>query len=90
MLCAAGGRAGKLAVSVTTAGIVLAGDIPLALITILSNYLHISTAGIYGKILTVMLIRPVSLILLVMAIFYLSMYLRRTTLNLRADSSSAD
>jgi len=39
--------------------------------------LHISTAGLSGQILTVVLMRPTQLALLVMGIFYLWIYLRR-------------
>jgi uncharacterized membrane protein len=44
----------------------------------ISDNLHINTTGIFGKILTVMLIRPASLALLVMGVFYLWLFLRRT------------
>jgi hypothetical protein len=57
---------------------VLTGDVPLAALTILADKLQVSTAGIFGRILTVMLNRPASLILLVMSIFYLWAYMRRT------------
>jgi hypothetical protein len=56
----------------------LTGDIPLAILTSLSNNLHLGTAGVFGKILTVVLLRPATLILLVMGIFYLWVYVRRT------------
>jgi hypothetical protein len=39
--------------------------------------LHISTAGLSGKLLTVVLTRPTQLALLAMGIFYLWIYLRR-------------
>jgi hypothetical protein len=77
MLWAKGGRIAWVALLVNTAGLVLTGDIPLVILNIIANQLHISTAGIFGQMLTVMLIRPASLILLVMSIFYLWVYLRR-------------
>jgi hypothetical protein len=78
MLWAEGGPIRWIALAVNTAGMVLTGDIPLAILSILWNYLHVGTTGIFGKLLAVVLIRPASLILLVMGIFYLWMYVRRT------------
>jgi hypothetical protein len=77
MLWAEGGPIGWIALIVNTAGFVLTGDIPLAILVILTNNLHVGTAGIFGQILTVVLTRPASLILLVMSIFYLWAYVRR-------------
>jgi len=77
ILWAEGGPIRWIALAVNTAGLVLTGDIPLAVLGILANNLHVSTAGIYGKVLTVLLMRPASLILLVMGVFYLWEYLRR-------------
>jgi hypothetical protein len=77
ILWAEGGLTGWLALLVTSAGIVFTGDIPLTILLILTGNLHISTAGLPGQILTVVLLRPTPLILLLMAIFYLWIYLRR-------------
>jgi hypothetical protein len=77
MLWAEGGTIGRLALLVNTAGIVLTGDVPLALLVILSRKLDLGTAGIFRQILTVALIRPASLVLLTMGIFYLWVYVRR-------------
>jgi hypothetical protein len=56
---------------------VLTGDLPLA---ILSNLPlgHLGTKGILEQLRTLLLIRPTSLILLVMGIFYLWVYVQRT------------
>jgi hypothetical protein len=78
MMWAEGGATGRIALMVTAAGLVLTGDLPLAILSILSNRLHVGTAGIFAQMLTVVLIRPASLILLVMGIFYLWVYVRRT------------
>ncbi len=75
MLWAEGGPARWPALLITTAGLVFTADIPLAILSILAKSLHIGTAGILGKMLTVLLIRPASLILLLLAIFYLWIYL---------------
>jgi hypothetical protein len=77
MLWARGGAVGKIALWVNTAGLVLTADIPLAILNIISAKLHVGTAGVFEKMLTVVLNRPASLILLVMGVFYLWVYLRR-------------
>jgi hypothetical protein len=78
MLWAEGGWIGRIALLVNGAGLVLTGDVPLAILARLGNNLHASTTGLSGKLLTVVFMRPASLILLVMAIFYLWVYVRRT------------
>jgi len=78
VLWAEGGAIRWIALTVNTAGLVLTGDIPLAILTILVNKRHVGTAGIYGKVLTVLLMRPASLILLVMGMFYLWVYVQST------------
>jgi hypothetical protein len=76
MLWAEGRPIRWLALLVTTAGIVFTADIPLTILTILSSALHVSTAGLSGQMLTVVLTRPTPLILLAMGIFYLWVYMR--------------
>jgi len=71
-----GGPIGWSALSVNSAGLMLTGDIPLAILTRLADHIH--SGGMFGKMLTVVLIRPASLILLAMSIFYLWVYVRRT------------
>jgi hypothetical protein len=77
ILWAEGGRIAWVALLVNSMGLLLTGDIPLASLSIISNKLHGYIAGFFGQILTLVLIRPASLILLVMSIFYLWVYLRR-------------
>jgi hypothetical protein len=77
MLWAGGGRIARIALLVNSVGLLLTGDIPLAILNSVTNQLHLDTTGIFGQLLTVVLIRPASLILLVMGIFYLWVYLRR-------------
>jgi hypothetical protein len=77
MLWAEGGRIGRLALLVTTAGIVATADLPLISFLALTRNLHISRDGLSGQMLTVALARPVPLILLAMGIFYLWIYLQR-------------
>ena len=80
MLWAEGGPTGWIALLVNTAGFVLTGDLPLAILVILTNNLHLGGAGIFGQILIVLLTRPAPLILLLMGTFYLWVYLQRSAL----------
>ena len=77
MLWAGGDTLRWLALLLNTAGIVLTGDIPAAILVLLTRNLHLNTGELIGQILTVVLIRPAPLVLLAMAIFYLWVYLRR-------------
>jgi hypothetical protein len=76
ILWAEGGTIAWIAFLVNSAGLVLTGDVPLAILSILFNKLHVSTTGIMGQVLTLVMLRSASLILLVMCIFYLWVYLR--------------
>ena len=76
MLWAEGGVIGRIGLLLNTAGIALSGDIPLTILTILTKNLLISTAGLSGKIEAIVLTRPITLVLLVMSIFYLWAYVR--------------
>jgi len=76
ILWAEGGPIGWIALAVNTVGIVFTGDVPLAILVILTKNLHAGT-GLPGKMLTVALTRPVPLVLLAMGIFYLWVYVRR-------------
>jgi len=77
MLWAQGGKSGRFAMILTTAGLVLTGDIPLVILALSWRKLHVSATGFGGQLVTVLMLRPASLILLAMSIFYLCMYLRR-------------
>jgi hypothetical protein len=76
MLWAEGGPIAWIALLMNSLGILLTADIPLAILNILANNLHVGTAGFSGKLLTVVLMRPASLMLLVMGAFYLLVYVR--------------
>lgn len=76
MLWAEGGPIGWLAVLLTTACVALTGDIPLILLTVLTRNLHVDTASLPAKILAVAVVRPIPLLLLAMAVFYLWVYAR--------------
>jgi len=77
MLWAEGGLTGWIALLVNSAGVVVTGDIPSAILLNLTGNLRIPAAGLCGKILTVVLLQPAPFILLLMGIFYLWVYLRR-------------
>ncbi len=77
LLWAKGGQIARIALLVTSMGLLFTGDIPLAFLSSISTPLHVSMAGLSGKMLTVVLIRPASLVMLAMSIFYLWVYLRR-------------
>jgi hypothetical protein len=77
LLWAEGGRIARMALLVTTAGLLLTADIPLAILSNPSSQLHLGTTGLSAQILTVVLMRPTPLILLAMSIFYLWIYMRR-------------
>jgi len=79
LLWAEGGPIGWIALLVNTAALVLTGDIPLTILLILTRNLHLSAATLSGHIVTVVLARPVPLILLAMGIFYSWVYVRRTS-----------
>jgi hypothetical protein len=76
MLWAGGGRIARIALLVNSLGLLLTADVTLALLNIHWKQLHLDTAGIFGQLLTLVMIRPASLILLAMSIFYLWVYLR--------------
>jgi hypothetical protein len=77
MLWSEGGFIGRFAFAFNAAGIILTGDIPLEILTNIYNNLHLNSTGYYGKILTVLLMRPAPVILLMLGTFYLWVYLRR-------------
>jgi hypothetical protein len=86
ILWAEGGPTRWLALLATSAGIVSTADIPLTIHLMLTKNMRIPTEGFSGQILTVVVMRPVPLILLAMGIFYLWIYLRRDS----APAATAD
>ena len=78
MLWAEGGLIGWLALLVTGAAVVSTGDIPLAILSILTGNVRTSSESPWGGVLTVFTARPIPLILLLMGVFYLWAYVRRT------------
>lgn len=77
MLWAEGAPIRWLGLLVSTVGIVMTGDVPLAVLVVLTNNLHLASAGIFAQMLRVVVTRPASLALLAMSIFYLWVYVSR-------------
>jgi hypothetical protein len=82
-----GGR-GKIAFWITTAAVLFAGDFPLAVFKTIADSLHVGRAGFGGQLLSVALIRPESIALLAMGIFYLWTYLRADANEVNSAESS--
>jgi hypothetical protein len=79
LLWARGGIVRWLAVCLTSACMVLTAGIPIAALLRLTRNLHLSTATLSGKILTVLVARPAPLILLATGTFFLWIYARQTS-----------
>ena len=79
MLWAEGGLIGWFALVVNATGFVLTGDLPWAIFFGFISKLHLPATALTGQILTAVQVFPAPLILLVMGIFYLRMYVRRTS-----------
>jgi Glycosyltransferase family 87 len=77
MLWAEGGLIAQLTLLVTTAGVLLTGDIPLAILAFITRDLDVATMEVPAKVLMVGFLRPAPLILLIIAAFYLWIYVRR-------------
>jgi hypothetical protein len=76
MLWAEGGRIGRLALAVTTAGFVLTGDVPWAIFFGVIGKLHLPATALTWKMLIAAQVFPVPLTLLVVSAFYLWVYAR--------------
>ncbi len=76
MLWAKGGKVARWAFALTSAGVFFTADIPLGMIVVFAERLHLEPIGLMGKALTILLDRPAPLVLLAMSIFYLTVYLR--------------
>jgi hypothetical protein len=75
MLWAEGGAKAKLALLVTTLGVLCSGEIPLAILFSMTKSL--SATGLLGEIRTVLLARQAPLALLAMSVFYLLIYVQK-------------
>jgi hypothetical protein len=73
------GWTGRVAVSVTTAAIVVTADLPLQIFSRLTAGLDASKMGVWERVLIIPVIRPAPMALLAMAVFYLWVYARPLT-----------
>jgi hypothetical protein len=78
MLWADGGLVRWLALLINTAAIVLTADIPLVLLDTLTKNIRPDSSRFWGQVETVVLARPVPLILLIVGVFYLWIYAQRS------------
>jgi len=76
MLWAGGGLLRWVATAVNAAVMLLTADLPLAILMNWAKDQHIPSEGIFKQLLTVVMVRPVPIVLLVMSIFYLCVYMR--------------
>ena len=92
MLWAEGGLIGRVALALNTAGFVLSGDLPQAVLVGLLYHPHSSATGTSAQVSAAGLAFPAPLILLLMAVFYLWVYTRHanpdTKVSPRAPDSS--
>ncbi len=79
MLWAEGGLIGRLALLVTAAGFVLNGDVTWAIVLGLIGRLHIAPSALSDQLLIAVQVFPAPLILLVIGVFYLWVYARRSS-----------
>jgi hypothetical protein len=78
MLWAEGGAIAWMALLIGAAGVLFTGDLPLAVLMHLTRHLYSPAAGIAEKTVIAVVTRPAPLILLLIAIFYVLVYLRRS------------
>jgi Glycosyltransferase family 87 len=78
MLWTEGGAIAWMALLIGAAGVLFTGDLPLAVLMHLTRHLYSPAVGIAEKTVIAVVTRPAPLILLVIAIFYLLVYLRRS------------
>ena len=76
LLVAEGGRIGRIALLLNAAAILFVSDIPLAVLALFTNRLHLTTEGFIGKAEVILLARPIPLVLLALSSFYLWVYIR--------------
>lgn len=81
LLWSRGGVTAWLALLFTSAGAVMTSDIPVQWLAIHSARLLATTSGLSSQLLTLVLARPVPLVLLVMGSFYLWAYVRHTSVS---------
>jgi hypothetical protein len=88
MLWAEGGRIGRLALLVTSAGFVLTGDLPWVVILSLIDRVHLPATRLSGWIVMAVQVFPVPLILLAVGVFYLWVYARSYSAHLPSTAAA--
>ncbi len=89
MLWAEGGLIARLALLVNSAAIVLTSDLPWAILMGLIKTMHPSTNGLSGQMWKAALTLPTPLILLVTGIFYLWVYMSRSSASAESAQSAS-
>jgi uncharacterized membrane protein (UPF0136 family) len=79
LLRAEGGRVGRLALVVTSAGIVSTSDLPWAILLALIGKLHLPATGLSTQMVMALQVLPVPLLLLLMGAFYLWIFVSRAS-----------
>jgi peptidoglycan/LPS O-acetylase OafA/YrhL len=79
LLWAESNRIGQAALLLTAGAIVFTADIPLGVYAALTDSIHPDTNTLSGKLIEIVILRPVSIILIELTAFYLSIFLRRPT-----------
>lgn len=82
------GRTGKIALLVTAAAVFFTADVPLMFFNAIYDSYHLTNAGIAGHFLSLFLLRPASIALLVMAAFYLWIYVRSAEVRVKSVAES--
>jgi hypothetical protein len=85
MLWAGRGLLGWFALFASSAGILITADIPATSLTILSAHMPLGV-GLLGHLKTALLVRPAPIVLLVLAIFYLWVYMRDPAIDRAGDA----
>jgi hypothetical protein len=80
ILWAQGGVLRKFGAAVTTAGIVLTSDIPVAMLVVIKKGLHLPLDQFHGQALSVLLGRSATLATLLVGVFYLWVFARHAWL----------
>ncbi|MGB6973081.1 MAG: glycosyltransferase family 87 protein [Terracidiphilus sp.] len=77
MLWMGGGRIGRAALAVNLLAFLVTADVPLAILVIATTRMRFGASGFLNKSLQVLVTRPASIALFLMAVFYLWVYWKR-------------
>ena len=88
ILWSEGKRAAWLGMVLTAMGIVITSDLPLGLLSILSKGLQVPE-GYPGEVITILLLRPVPIVLLALSTFYLVEYAKSCQLSVTGRDTSS-